>query len=202
MPGIDLVVSRYLSEEIKNQLDEDILKKLEKQLFFEHGMSIKLSIEHFDKFDKILKNYWSNDLEKFEKDCLKKVIQVNESKKNYNIRIINRNLSEKIFEYYGDPETRCILQCIMCKSLTISEILKKSGVLKSPLYRKIENLLLDGIILESGKILTNNKRVSQYYCIFDEVSAMISKDRIELDCVVNLKNFNSSSMAKMGLFRN
>jgi len=47
MPGIDLLLARDLSLEIKNQLDETILTKLERELFFKHGMSIKLSIEHF-----------------------------------------------------------------------------------------------------------------------------------------------------------
>ena len=50
MPGLDLLISSDLSFELKDTLDQNILKKIEKQLFFEHGMSIKLSIEHFEKF--------------------------------------------------------------------------------------------------------------------------------------------------------
>ncbi len=34
MPGIDLLISRDLSIEIKVQLDKNILEKLEKELFF------------------------------------------------------------------------------------------------------------------------------------------------------------------------
>jgi len=55
----------------------------------------------------------------------------------------------------------------MGKSKTIPEILETSGVLKSPGYRKIENLLLNGLILESGKIITKRKRIFQYSCIFE-----------------------------------
>ena len=55
MIGIDRVISSSLTSQIKKNLDLDILKKVERELFLEHGMSIKLSIEHFHVFLKILK---------------------------------------------------------------------------------------------------------------------------------------------------
>ena len=202
MPGIDLLISRDLSIEIKAQLDKNILEKLEKELFFEHGMSIKLSIEHFGKFHSVLKNNSSVDLEKFEKNCIKKIIQVIKSNNCYKIKIVSQKLSEKIFNFYGDPESRKILICIMNKNQTISEILENSKILKSPVYRKIENLLLHGLILESGKILKNTKRISQYTCIFDEIQVLIGENRLVLECIINAKRFNESSIAKLGLFDN
>jgi hypothetical protein len=200
MPGIDLLISQDLSFEFKDQLDENILKQLERKLFFEHGMSIKLSIEHFEEFHKVLKNISSIELEEFEKNCINKVIQVSMTKNNYDVKINSQKLSEKIFNFYGDPESRAILMSLMGKSLTVPEILKISKVLKSPAYRKIENLLLDGLILESGKIFKNNKRVSQYLCIFDEVHAVIKNNKLVLGVTVNPINFKQSSIAKIGLF--
>lgn len=200
MPGIDLLISRDLSLEFKNQLDENVLTKLEKELFFEHGMSIKLSIEHFEKFHNVLKTISSIELEEFEKNCINKIIQVSKTKNNYNVKISSQKLSEKIFNFFGDPESRAILMSLMGKSLTISEILKISKVLKSPAYRKIENLLLDGLILESGKIFKNNKRVSQYFCVFDEVHAVIQNNKLVLGGTVNPINFKQSSITKTGLF--
>jgi len=202
MPGLDLLISRSLSLELKDNLDHNILQKLEKQLFFEHGMSIKLSIENFENFHSILKNISSIDLESFEKNCIDKIIKVSRAKNNYNIKIIDKKLSEKILDFFGDPETRSILTSLMGKSLTISQILKISNVLKSPAYRKIENLLLDGLILESGKILKNNKRVSQYFCVFDEVHVIIKNNELVVEGIVNPSIFNQSSITKTGLFGN
>jgi hypothetical protein len=200
MPGIDLLVSADLSIEIKNNLDHNVLKKLERELFFEHGMSIKLSIEHFINFHEMLKKNSDIDLAKFEKDCIEKIIQVSKSNNNYKVKIISKKLSEKIFNFFGDPESRAILLCMMNKGQTITEIQKNSRILKSPTYRKIENLLLDGLILESGKILKNNKRVSQYRCIFDEVHAVIGEKKLKLEVILSAKRFNESSIAKLGLF--
>ncbi len=200
MPGIDLLISRDLSCEIKTKLDKNILKELERELFFEHGMSIKLSIEHFKNFHEMLKKNSDLDLAKFEKDCINKIIQVSKSNNNYKVKIISKKLSEKIFNFFGDPESRSILLCMMNKGQTVAEIQKNSGILKSPTYRKIENLLLDGLILESGKILKNNKRVSQYRCIFDEVHAVIREKKLKLEVIFSAKIFNESSIAKSGLF--
>ena len=129
VPGVDLLISRSLSFEIKDNLDSNILQNLEKQLFFEHGMSIKLSIEHFENLHNILKNNLSIDIEAFEKSCVDKIIKVSRTKNNYTVKIIDKKLSEKILDFFGDPETRCILMSLMTKSLTISEILKISNVL-------------------------------------------------------------------------
>jgi hypothetical protein len=200
MPGIDLLVSTDLSLEIKNNLEHNALKKLERELFFEHGMSIKLSIEHFINFHEMLKKNSDIDLAKFEKDCIEKIIQVSKSNNNYKVKIISKKLSEKIFNFFGDPESRAILLCMMNKGQTITEIQKNSGILKSPTYRKIENLLSAGLILASGKILKSNKRVSQYRCIFDEVHAVIGEKKLKLEVILSAKRFNESSIAKLGLF--
>ncbi len=200
MSGIDLLLSRYFASEIKRKLNEKILSKVERDLFFQHGMSIKLSIEHFENFHGVLRHYYDKDLKDFESECLNKIIQVRRSQNDFELELISSRLSEMVFDYFGDTECRKILLAIMDKPLTVPEILSFSGVLKSPAYRKIENLLLDGMILESGKILTNNKRVSQYRCIFDHITLVIEKGGYIIRGRVYGKYFKQSSLYKLGLF--
>ena len=202
MPGFDLLVSSNLSKVIKNQLDSTIKKKLERELFFQNGMSIKLSIENFDVFLKILKKYSSGDPKTFVENCFSKVFKTKKSESNYILTIIDQDLSEKVCDYFGDPESRSIMSCIMGCQSTVPEILKISKVLKSPGYRKIENLILDGLLLESGKILSQNKRISQYTCVFDKVLVEIKKDKLTFEGTVNRKIFNESSIIKSGFLIN
>ena len=201
MPGIDLLISRYYSGEIKNNLSSKVLSKFERDLFFQHGMSIKLAIENFDVFHSVLKNCYKNDIEGLEKKCFDKIFTIHHSGNKYSLTINNQNLSEKIFDYFGDPESRKILSYLMGKKLTVSEILSSSKILKSPAYRKIENLLLDGLIWESGKILTKNKRVSQYSCIFDEVHVFLNNKKLEVKCIISRKNFEESSVYQSSLIK-
>ncbi len=67
MSGIDRLISVALSTEIKKKMDVDTLKKVERELFLDHGMSIKLSIEHFQKFTSVLKRNSNIDVKRFEK---------------------------------------------------------------------------------------------------------------------------------------
>ena len=199
--GIDLLISRYYSSEIKDTLEPETLSKLERDLFFQNGMSIKLAIENFDVFQSVLKNHYKNNISELEKTCFDKIFTLGKSGEKYTLTITNSELAEKIFDYYGNSESRKILSCIMGKKLTVSEILSKSGVLKSPAYRQIENLLLDGLIWESGKILTKNKRVSQYSCIFDKVEISMNGKTLAVKCIVSRKNLESSSVYKSSLIR-
>ena len=118
------------------------------------------------------------------------------------VKIINSKLSNKIFNYFGDPESRKLLSCIMSNNLTIPEILSETRILKSPAYRKIENMLLDGLIVESGKILSNNKRVSQYRCLFKEVHVNITKNKIQVEIIIDNNDIESSSVFKFGVLEN
>jgi len=202
MGGIDLLLSRDLSLKLKEELDEKTLSKIERNLFFQYGMSIKLSIEHFEKFHGVLKQHTEFDSKEFEEKCLKKIIEITRVENDFLIKVLSTRLSELICNYFGDEETRKILISIMSNQLTVPEILDISGVLKSPAYRKIENLLLDGMILESGKILTNNKRVSQYRCVFDKVTFVLETRKLSVEAIVCGKYFKQSSIFKSGLMEN
>lgn len=202
MPGIDRLISKYLANEFKRQLKTSILKKIEKDLFFIHGMSIKLSIENFKTLHDQLRSFPELEPKNLEKTCIEKIIQITKTNNDYSIKIINSKLLTKIFDYLGDPESRKLISSMMSIELTIPEILAETKILKSPAYRKIENMLLDGLIVESGKILSNKKRVSRYRCIFKEIKLTVGKNNFEIDILMNKKELESSSVFKFGYLEN
>ena len=193
MAGIDRLISVSLSQIIKKRLNSNELKNLERKLFLEHGMSIKLSIEHFDKFNEILKNISNTDKNKFENECINEIIKIKKINDNYSIKIIDQKLSDLILELCGDVETRKILICLFDNDLTIPQILKESKIPKTSGYRKIENLIINGLILESGKILSESKRISKYRCVFDEIKIEMKKNDIIIQGIINKKTFDKST---------
>jgi hypothetical protein len=196
MGGIDRMIATALSYEIKKELKLDILKKTERELFLEHGMSIKLSIEHFHKFSSSLRNNSNIDVKKFENNCIAKVIKVKKRDDNFLVSIIEEDLRDLILELFGDMETRKIISCLLHNEYTIPQILKESKIPKTSGYRKIENLILQGIILESGKVLSESKKISKLQCIFDEIKIDIKKDKTIVTGVVNKKLFEKSTSMK------
>ncbi len=196
MGGIDRIIASSLSLEIKEKLNLEILKKVERELFLEYGMSIKLSIENFHKFLSVLKKNSSIDTNRFEKDCISKILKVKIKNDKFLVTIIHQHLRDLILEVFGDIETRKIITALLEKEYTIPQILKESKIPKTSGYRKIENLILNGLIIESGKVLSESKKISKLQCIFEEIDLKIKKDKIEIIGVVNKKIFEKSTSMK------
>ncbi len=196
MGGIDRIIASSLSLEIKEKLNLEILKKVERELFLEYGMSIKLSIENFHKFLSVLKKNSSIDTNRFEKDCISKILKVKIKNDKFLVTIIHQHLRDLILELFGDIETRKIITALLEKEYTIPQILKESKIPKTSGYRKIENLILNGLIIESGKVLSESKKISKLQCIFEEIDLKIKKDKIEIIGVVNKKIFEKSTSMK------
>ncbi len=193
MAGIDRLIATSLSNVIKKKLNSNELKNIERKLFLEHGMSIKLSIEYFPKFSEILKNISNIDRKKFENECINKIIKIKKTDNDYSVKIIDQKLIDLMLELCGDSETRKIITCLFDNDLTIHQILKESKVPKTSGYRKIENLIINGLILESGKILSESKRISKYKCVFDEIKIGMKKNDIIIQGVINKKTFDKST---------
>jgi uncharacterized membrane protein YheB (UPF0754 family) len=196
MSGIDRLISAALSTEIKKKLGIDMLKKVERELFLEHGMSIKLSIEHFQKFTNVLKNNYNIDIIKFEKNSINKIIKIKKREHDYNVTIVDTKLSDLILELFSDSEARKIISSLLENEYTIPQVLKESKVPKTSGYRKIENLIINGLIIESGKVLSESKKISKLQCVFQEIKLNIKKEKIIVNGIVTKKMFEKSTSMK------
>jgi hypothetical protein len=196
MGGIDRLISNALLFEIKKKMDLELLHKVERELFLEHGMSIKLSIEHFQKFTSVLKKNSNLDVSKFERDCLDKIIRIKESDGKYFVTIINPILSDLILELFGEYDSRCIITTLLDKEYTIPQILKESKAPKTSGYRKIENMMINGLIVETGKVLSESKKISKLQCVFQEINLDIKKGKTVVNGIISKKIMEKSSSVK------
>ncbi len=197
MGGIDRFIANALSSEIKKNLKGKILKDTERELFLEHGMSIKLSIEHFQKLESVLRKNSSLDIKKILNDCMKKILKVKKRNEKYIVTIIESNLTDLILGMFGEVESRKIISTLLEKKYTIPEILKQSKVPKTSGYRKIENMILHGLIIENRKVLSDSKKISELQCIFEEIKLDIKKDTITVNGIMDKKVFENSTSMKI-----
>jgi hypothetical protein len=196
MAGIDKLISTGLSLKIKKEIGLDVLKKVERELFLEHGMSIKLSIEHFQKFINVFKKNSNININKFEKDCINKIIKIRKKDGKYLISVVDSKLVDSIFEFLGDSESRKIISILLENEYTIPKILKESKIPKTSGYRKIEDLLISGFLIETGKILSESKKISKIRCIFQEVSINVKEEKITINGIISKKLFEKSTSMK------
>lgn len=196
MAGLDKLISLSLPSIIKKKIDVDTLKKIERELFLEHGMSIKLSMEHFQTLLKIIKKNSEIDISRFEMECLEQLFQIKKLKENYHVTITNSKLIHFILDILGDDETRKMILYILKSEHTIPEIIKESGVPKTSGYRKIENLLINGFFIETGKILSESKKISKIQCVFQEILVDAKKEKLTVSGIVPKKIFEKSTTMK------
>ncbi|WP_371504182.1 transcriptional regulator [Nitrosopumilus adriaticus] len=196
MGGIDRLISNALSSEIKKELDLELLSKVERELFLEHGMSIKLSIEHFQKFTSVLKKNSNLDVNKFERECIDKILKIKKMDGKYFVTILDSNLSDLILGFFGENDSRCIITTLLEKEFTIPQILKESKAPKTSGYRKIENMIINGLIIETGKILSESKKISKLQCVFQEINLEIKKGKTIVNGIVSQKMMEKSTSMK------
>lgn len=195
MVGIDRFLSSSLSKKIKKNLNNNELKKLERELFLSNGMSIKLSMEHFDKFHLQCKKIL-NDSTSFEQKCLNQICKIKHSKDHTIIKIHDEEMINKILQFFGDDDIKNILKIIMKNEKTIPDILKESNIPKTSAYRKIENLINAGMIIETGKILSESKKISKYRCIFEQIVIKLKSDSFLIEGYLSKKELSKSTIMK------
>ncbi len=71
-------------------------------------------------------------------------------------------LGDLILELFGEAETGKIIPVLLENEYTIPQILKESKVPKTSGYGKIENLILDVLIIESGKVTSESEKYQNY----------------------------------------
>jgi len=203
LTGIDLFLSKSLSFKIKNKLEPKIQHKLKLNLFKKYGYSIKQSMLDFSKFDEELMGFLKLDSLKFEKDCLFKIINFEEIKKNSLVLLIkDESLIKQILEMVGDKESRKILEQVAKKPLAVPEILKICKLSKTSGYRKINNLSRNGYLIRTGFELTSKKRAVDKYTMFWEKITIEMKEGIYVVKIkISMSVFYNSSIIQK-IFKN
>ena len=194
MTGIDRLLAKPLSEIVKKRMKDDVLREFERRLFKKHGMSIKLAMEHYDKFGSTLNEYMT-DTEEFGKRCLNEILEIKESKNEiHKIIIRESDLCEVIISCLGDKESRDVLNLLFEEESIIPDILEKCNLPKTSGYRKIEDMIRNGIIVEVEEKISKSKKVFSYTSVFDNLTVDFERDTIIVEGTISKKVIEESTI--------
>jgi len=196
MAGVDLLIAKALSSKIKKNLDSKTEEKIKLRLFKKFGLSIKQSIENFEKFDEVLEEFLKSDSRKFEQDCLSEIIEFSDSKKDSSELLIkDKAIVEQFLEILGDKESRKIMEQTLKNPLLISEILDICKLSQTSGYRKINSLIRNGFLIKSGHELTSKKRVIYKYSMFcKKINIELEKEKYVVKVKISKDVFRDSSV--------
>ena len=199
MPGFDSLLANALEKTIKENLGEKPIKKIEKRIFERYGVSLNESIVEFHKIDSVLREFFGAGADGLESKFLENICAVKSKSKSSNwITIKNDEVNKIILESFGDDDKSKILNSIVDESKIIQDILNYSDIPQTSGYRKINEMIKDGLLINEGFQLTKDgKKILKYRSLFDNLKIDIVKNKITVEVQLNQHVFTDSSILQV-----
>lgn len=199
MPGLDNIISKSLSNIIKENLGEKTIQKIENRLFEKYGISWNQSLEEFEKLDFVLKELFGNMGAKGLERRFCNAIFDTKSKKNTKnwIVICDPDVNSSIIQTFGDLEKKKIIESVMDSPKIIYEIIKDCNLPQTSGYRKVNALIDEGFLIPVKFEIKENKRIYQYSSIIKNLKIDISSNKIKASVLLDEQQQNHCSLLQI-----
>jgi len=176
--GIDNLLVPSLRKQIEENLGAEKLEKIEQRLIERHGMNMVQAVKDFHKLDSVLREFFGSNADEIETKSLLNVIELERTKKKEAwVTIQDQELSKVFLDTLGDDDKKTILGIVLNKSLIVADILKESKIPQTSGYRKINSMILNGILISNGFELSNdNKKIKKYETVFQNIKMDIQEN--------------------------
>ncbi len=197
--ALDKLLAQSLASMIREKLGQKTSDKIEERLRQRYGFGLVDSIKEFYTLDATLREFFGQGADGIEDDFKDRLISLSKGNKGRQwITIENKELSEQIFEAYGDKEKRLILNYAYEKSAVILDILEETGIAKSSGYRLINQLMEDGYLTEQGYAETSDgKKVSKYTALFERVRVEIHTNGLIVQVLLKENILDESQIVRI-----
>lgn len=195
MPGFDSLIGKSLVGTIKENLGQSTLEKIENRLFEKFGINLTQAYNDFPKMDMILREFFGDGAEGVERQLLQRIVAVEKNKienKEW-ISIGDSHINKTILEALGDDDKKNILNSVLDKPRIISEILEICNIPQTSGYRKVNNLIRDGLLIINGYESTSDgKIVNRYQSVFENIQIRIEKNKVTVQVQPTKESLDSS----------
>ncbi|MGB9125573.1 MAG: transcriptional regulator [Nitrosotalea sp.] len=199
MLGFDSLIGKSIVLTIKKNLSQSTLEKIENRVFEKYGTSLIQVSNDFPKLDLILREFFGDGANTMERQLLQHIISVQQSKieKKW-ITIEDSHINRIILEAIGDDDKKNILNAVLDKPRIISEILEICNIPQTSGYRKVNNLIQNGLLIINGHVLTDDGRsINKYQPVFDNIQIQVEKNKVIVQVQLRKEYLNNSSIFTM-----
>ena len=196
MNSFDRIVAKGVKTVLEEDLGKSTYKKIEKEVFDVYGISILESVQDFSKLDLVLRKFFGKHTTNIESKIFKKILNVNEETKMETIITIkDPSIAKSVFEAYGDPAKKIILDLLLHEAKSIPEAIAKSKLPKASTYGRIKELIQDGLLTMVGFTnASDGRKVNEYATTFNKTVFEIQDENISINANVQ-KRFLKDSFA-------
>ena len=194
MNSLDKIVAFSAREILEKDLGKHSYKKIEKEINDMYGISLLDAISDFSKFDLVLRKFFGNNAVKLESRIFKKIITVeSKGKEELSILIKDPDTAKRIFEAYGDPVKKIILELLLNQSKTIPEAISQVKLPQASAYRRAKELIQEGLLTMAGHTkATDGRKVSEYTTTFNRATFDVHEKGLSVNVKIQNKFLKDS----------
>lgn len=198
--SLDNLLAPSLRKSIEHNLGKSTLNKIEQRLMERHGMGVAQAIKDFYKFDSVLREFFGAGADGLEAKFLQNIIDLKQQKKEIDNWIIvqDQDLAKIFLESFADEDKKAIIGTVLDQSLIIADILEQCKVPQTSGYRKINQLIDNGLLISNGyELSADGKKIKKYETIFDNVKMDIVKNVVVVKIQLKKSSFSQSSILQV-----
>ena len=198
LTGFDHALAKSFADVIQKNLGRKTIQKVEDRLFEKFGISFTQSIEQFDKLDLVLRELFGKGTDGLERKFLDSLCIIKSKKSGEKwFTIHDSSISDIILRAFGDADKKKILETTNSIPKIVYDILEDSKLPQTSGYRKVNALIDDGLLIQSGFVKTkDNKSVSKYICVFNNLRINFDSNKITVDIQLNDNQVKQSSILR------
>jgi len=198
MNALDKLLTQGLAAIIKKKVGIKTYQKIEERLKERYKLTAEQALRDFQRFDATLREFFGPGADSIERDFLKHIISLDSKESKPWITIESNELARLILRSYGDIEKNLILDYALKKPDVILFILEKCEIPKSTGYRIVNELIEDGLLIESGSTVTREgKKASLYTPLFDNIKIDIIHGELSVRIQIREEVLQDSFLVKL-----
>ncbi len=163
---------------LREQVGKNSVKKLEDRLFEKYGKLISEVIEEWSMVDAILVEQYAGGAAKITSKYIAEIRKISPANRKHVKKVIkNPRTVKKIMNVLGDNDSAKVIAYLRLNTNTIQKIAKKVGLPNTSGYRKIEEMIDMGMIVENGYDVSRktHRKIKKYTSPFKSIFIDIEK---------------------------
>ncbi|HLC24033.1 MAG TPA: hypothetical protein VJJ25_00190 [Nitrosopumilaceae archaeon] len=171
------------------------IQKIERAIFEKYHVSLIECRKDPFKLDAILREIFGADHIVLEKTILENVLSLEQSTEMDNewITIHDKSLTRIVLDTLADKDKKKILAIASDKLNIIAKIVDTSGVPENVAYRKIDELIRDGMLIARGAINTSDGRqIKKYVGVFKNLKSGMVENQITIKAKLSKEALETS----------
>ena len=190
---VDYFFSNLLVENLKKEIGLSEYGKIKKRFQSKFKLPILSAFTDFSKIDGILREIFGRKTDKIEQEIIQK--SLSKVKRGNDVWIVTDDilLSSILLESYGDAFKKSILDLTSKEDQVVYEIIKKSDLPIASGYRRIGELVQDGLLTEIEKVSSGDlgRNATKYSNIIKHANIYIQEEDVQVEILFKRKFLNS-----------